>query len=393
MTPARFKRLIRDLQIWCSSCMIASSGGAPIGVLIGAKRRSATLVHTIAVHPDHRRQGHARHLLASLASKLAILGPPKIVVEAPETNHPLRALLDACGYVEEARLTDWVLDPPVTSSRNDRSESETSKPQDGTGADPSLPGDGPITEPSVRRDGSAMEVPGSAPERAIRSLAIPVTVDDLQANGLLGHDELDPPWERALVSLVARKAELQGIALATVETIEAYILLGRPDGSEQGGARAEGREILALRSLVPDEDGSRLRGLMALAVEEVQGPLRFPGAGPREVPASVLRAMGFRPVRTLRRCSMRALTPALPARTPVRETPKSARNPYLDAHVCLRERGIREKDSGMGERRSEDRNRLPGLLSSPGKRECGRAGPAGPGRSPSSPRRRAREGE
>ena len=85
MTPAAFKRSIRDLQVWCSSCMVAFSGSDPIGVLIGAKRPSGTLIHKIAVHPDHRRQGHGRHLLASLGSKLAILGPPRIVAEVPET--------------------------------------------------------------------------------------------------------------------------------------------------------------------------------------------------------------------------------------------------------------------------------------------------------------------
>jgi len=81
MTPAAFKHTIRDLQVWCSSCMVAFSGPDPIGVLIGGKRSSGTLVHTIAVHPDHRRQGHGRHLLDSLASKLAILGPPRMIAE------------------------------------------------------------------------------------------------------------------------------------------------------------------------------------------------------------------------------------------------------------------------------------------------------------------------
>src|SRR5574341_1500610 len=51
VTPATFKRSIRDLQVWCSSCMVAFAGSDLIGVLIGAKRPSATLVHKIAVHP------------------------------------------------------------------------------------------------------------------------------------------------------------------------------------------------------------------------------------------------------------------------------------------------------------------------------------------------------
>src|SRR6185503_17342959 len=143
-TPASFKRSIRDLQVWCSSCMVAFSGSDPIGVLIGAKRPSGTLVHTIAVHPDHRRQGHGRHLLTSLSSKLAILGPPRIVAEVPESLAPACELFSASGYVQEALLTDYGLQPA-----NDVRE--------------------------VDRDGR---------------FVIPVTVDDLAANGLLG--ETDP---------------------------------------------------------------------------------------------------------------------------------------------------------------------------------------------------------
>jgi len=108
LTPAAFKRSIRDLQVWCSSCMVAFSGSDPIGVLIGAKRPSGTLVHKIAVHPDHRRQGHGCHLLASLASKLAILGPPRIIAEVPEALAAACGLFSASGYVQEALLTDYV---------------------------------------------------------------------------------------------------------------------------------------------------------------------------------------------------------------------------------------------------------------------------------------------
>src|SRR5215208_7663393 len=100
MTPAAFKRSIRDLQVWCSSCMVAFSGSDPIAVLIGAKRPSGTLIHKIAVHPDHLRQGHGRHLLTSLASKLAILGPPRMIAEVPETLLAGSELLSGCGYVQ-----------------------------------------------------------------------------------------------------------------------------------------------------------------------------------------------------------------------------------------------------------------------------------------------------
>ena len=49
MTPATFKRSIRDLQVWCSSCMVAFSGPDPIG---SADRRETAFRHP---HSQDRR--------------------------------------------------------------------------------------------------------------------------------------------------------------------------------------------------------------------------------------------------------------------------------------------------------------------------------------------------
>src|SRR5687768_7691721 len=117
MTPAAFKRSIRDLQVWCSSCMVAFSGSDPVGVVIGAKRSSGTLIHRIAVHPDYVRQGHGRHLLTSLSSKLAILGPPRMIAEVPETFAAASGLFSASGYVQESILTDYLLDGLALNER------------------------------------------------------------------------------------------------------------------------------------------------------------------------------------------------------------------------------------------------------------------------------------
>lgn len=241
VTAASFKRSIRDLQVWCSSCMVAFSGADPIGVLIGAKRPSATLIHRIAVHPDHVRQGHGRHLLTSLSSKLSILGPPRLLAEIPETLAPARALFSATGYAQEALLTDYVLE---------------------------------CDEHDVP------EAPG---------FVIPVTVDDLAANGLLddptsplaspgqGH----PPtcWERSVETLTARKDDIEGLAVASDERIEAYILYMKP------------AEIVALRSFAAD-DGVRLKQLLArLGIWK----FRFPKVHPTEISAALLATLGFRP--------------------------------------------------------------------------------------------------
>ncbi len=234
-TDATFKRSIRDLQVWCSSCMVAFSGSAPIGVLIGAKRPHGTLVHKIAVHPDHRRQGHGRHLLASLGSKLSILGPPRILAEVPESNVEVAGLFGASGYEQEAVLTDYVFERTA----------------------------------------------GVFPDMAGR-FVIPVTVDDLSANGLLDEGAPQTCWERSVETLTARKQEIAGLAVASDERIEAYVLYIED---------AAGADIVSLRSLVGD-DGARLRQLLS---RPGGGAFRFPRVHPSEISAGVLEALGFRP--------------------------------------------------------------------------------------------------
>ena len=244
MTPAAFKRSIRDLQVWCSSCMVAFSGSDPIGVLIGAKRPSGTLVHKIAVHPDHRRQGHGRHLLASLGSKLAILGPPRIVAEVPETLAPACELFSASGYVREALLTDYILQ---------------------------------------REENDAREVVGMFDDHDGR-FVIPVTVDDLAANDLLGEAHPQACWERSVETLTARKDDIAGLAVASDERIEACLLWVE---------RGEGLEILSLHSFIED-GGSRLTRLLARLPARGAGAVRFPKVHPEEIPQEWLETLGFR---------------------------------------------------------------------------------------------------
>jgi GNAT superfamily N-acetyltransferase len=253
MTPAAFKRSIRDLQVWCSSCMVAFSGSDPIGVLIGAKRPSGTLVHKIAVHPDHRRQGHGRHLLASLGSKLAILGPPRIVAEVPETLVPARELFAASGYVEEARLTDYVLDRQA----NDVGE-------------------------------------------AAGMFVIPLTIDDLAANGLLDEDRLQVCWERSAETLTARKDDIAGLAVASDERIEAYVLYVTrgmdPPTLATSSRRELGREteIVSLRSFI-DDGGARLKQLLSQLSARGMATFRLPKVHPAEISKQLLETLGFRP--------------------------------------------------------------------------------------------------
>ena len=237
MTPATFKRSIRDLQVWCSSCMVAFSGSDPIGVLIGAKRPSGTLIHKIAVHPDHCRQGHGRHLLTSLSSKLAILGPPRMVAEVPETLAPTRELFVASGYLQEARPDRLCL--------------------------------------------------GSRSERlwAMRSgmFVIPVTVDDLAANGLLGEDHPRVCWERSVETLTARKDEIAGLAVASDERIEAYLLYVKRDGRDSVAP-------LFRRGWWSPSEATALSTPRARPAA-----FRFPKVHPAEISTELMETLGFRP--------------------------------------------------------------------------------------------------
>jgi len=249
MTPAAFKRSIRDLQVWCSSCMVAFAGPDPIGVLIGAKRPSGTLIYKIAVHPDHRRQGHGRHLLTSIGSKLAILGPPRIVAEVPETFAAACALFGACGYAKETVLTDYVLQGDV--------------PQGG-----------------ANRTG----------------FVIPVTVDDLAANDLFGAVQPPSCWERSVETLTARKDGIAGLAIASDERIEAYLLYLRHETDA---------EIVSLRSCIED-GGAGLTQLLSQLRAQGIGTVRFPKVHPAEVPTGVLETLGFRPAAAHRLYAARA---------------------------------------------------------------------------------------
>ena len=237
LTPATFKRSIRDLQVWCSSCMVAFSDTDPIGVLIGAKRSSGTLVHRIAVHPEHRRQGHGRHLLTSLSSKLAILGPPRMVAEVPETLAPACELFVASGYAQESILTDYVLEGPA------------------------------LTPP-------------------VEGFLIPVTVDDLAANGLLPEPDAHVCWERSVETLTARKDDISGLAVASDERIEAYLLYG--------DCRAGETELLSFRSFVEDS-GARLMQLLSQLRARDTMTVRFQKVHPAEISKELLEKLGFRP--------------------------------------------------------------------------------------------------
>lgn len=238
ITLADFKRDIRELNLWCSSSMVALAGNDPIGVLLGAKRPTETLIHRIAVHPDHRRHGHGRHMLASLSAKLAILGPPRMLAEVPSDREEACAFFEACGYVTHERYADFVL------------------PRDDS--------------PSGASD-----------------IVIPITVEELIEN-----DEFDRTtprcWERSLATLINRRDQLKGLAIASDERIEAYLLHRGID--ERNGRR----EIVALHGADDARGELALGVLLRHCARQEERRLWVPRVSPQEIPFGRLEAWGCR---------------------------------------------------------------------------------------------------
>ena len=125
---------------------------------------------------------------------------------------------------------------------------------------------------------------------------IPVTVDDLAANGLLGEAHPQVCWERSVETLTARKDDIAGLAVASDERIEAYLLyvqsgVGPEENAEAGPPTAE---IVSLRSFIED-GGARLKQLLSRLRARGMGTFRFPKVHPAEISKECLETLGFRP--------------------------------------------------------------------------------------------------
>jgi ribosomal protein S18 acetylase RimI-like enzyme len=226
----RFKRLVRDLDLWCSSCMVAFEGREPVGVLLGAKRPETTLVYALRVHPGHRRRGHGRHLLTSLSQKLAILGPPGLVAEVPADREAAHAIFSALGWKLAGRLTDWRRPAPRESTAG-----------------------------------------------GMREALAPVSYDDLAAAGLLAGPRC---WQRDLPSLAKQSGSLSGLAFHSPDRIEAWALWNL----------LEGTGTLWAAGAAPGPFG-RI-GLSAV-LDEIGAPLHLARATPEELDEDLLAELGF----------------------------------------------------------------------------------------------------
>lgn len=225
------KRLVREQGLWCSSSMVAFEGDEPVGFLYGCKRPPETLVLAVGVREDHRRRGHARHLLTSLSAKLSILGPPRLVAEIPAENAAALGLFAACGWREDRWYVDYVL-----------------------------------------------EHPGAIAEAAPAGLVSRVGVEPLAEMGALRGAPL--AWERRQETLLPRGEALQGYAVASEEGLESYLVVG-------------GGEIASIWCARTARGETALVTLLRHVAASATGPLTVSRLSPEEVPYDLEAELGF----------------------------------------------------------------------------------------------------
>ncbi len=235
LTAQLLNRWMREWRLWCSSCMVAFEDDVPVGVLLATKASEASSILWIAVHPEHRRRGHARHMLRSLQQKLAILGPPRIYAEVPSRHDAGRRLFETVGFQLLAELSDYV----VRASR---------------------------------------DTPG------LEAMATGVTPAELLEAGvrLGGHSPAPRAWWRREDTVERAAPRLEGLAVACGDRLEAWLLmerLERPGGTARAPAAG----------CAGDEDAARLLGLLLRhAAYRSGGTLELPRLRAGELPPQAL---------------------------------------------------------------------------------------------------------
>jgi ribosomal protein S18 acetylase RimI-like enzyme len=94
-----------------ASVLVAEAGGQIVGSAIGTFDGWRGNIYRLAVHPDYRRRGVARALVAEVETRLARQGAKRITALV-EKDHPIAMTFwEAVGYRVDERIVRRVRNP------------------------------------------------------------------------------------------------------------------------------------------------------------------------------------------------------------------------------------------------------------------------------------------
>ena len=245
MTVEAFKREIKELNLWTSSCMLATEDSGPVAVLIAAKRRRSSVILRLGVHPGFQRLGYGSHLLDSLQSKMHVLGPPLLTVELEERDAEYCRFFEKQGHQKLGRFTDF-------------------------------------------------ELKGNLEQPELTELISEINIGDLEDRYLIGEEgeELDVdealPWIRQTETLRNRMEEMRGFGIPDLDGIAAYVFAR--DASEENKRFVD---VCALGC----RDGKKTPLYMSILLRYVsktfERGVRIPRLSEREIPYEIVEDLGF----------------------------------------------------------------------------------------------------
>ncbi|MDE0355710.1 MAG: ribosomal protein S18-alanine N-acetyltransferase [Deltaproteobacteria bacterium] len=119
---------LEELQATHAKSVLCQRDGKPIGYVIYWELPGELDIHNVAVHPQFRRQGVARAMLADIIEGATSRGFRRMTLEVRKSNDPAQTLyrslgFEICGlrkgYYSDNGEDAWVMERKLAASRND----------------------------------------------------------------------------------------------------------------------------------------------------------------------------------------------------------------------------------------------------------------------------------